>query len=135
MSYQIKTTNIMKQGEDPTLSINEIFSLICPEGKSEYVSKLIEIVTGYPTFEDQIKDLKRIMVSDFGVDSEKLTNLTSLQVVQVYNNLTAFDTDDVAAYQKVCKSHLNGEITDEEFLGLQDLRSVSEFSKNLKNGQ
>ena len=124
----------MKQGDENTLSVNEIFSLICPEGKSEYVLKLIDIVVGYPTFEEQITDLKKIMVSDFGVDPEKLTNLSSLQVVQVYNNLTAFDTDDVAAYQKVCKAHLNGEIPDEEFYGLPSFRHISEFAKNLKNG-
>lgn len=124
----------MKQGDENALSVNEIFSMICPDGKSEYVSKLIDIVVGYPTFEEQIKDLKKIMEIEFHVDPERLTNLSSLQVVQVYNNLTAFDTDDVAAYQKVCTAHLNGKITDEEFSGLQNFRHISEFIKNLKNG-
>jgi hypothetical protein len=125
----------MKPGEEKTLSMNEMFSMICPEGKSEYVSKLVDIITGYPSFETQVKQLKEILTKEYGIDPERLVNLTSLQVVQVYNVFTSFDIDDVVAYQKVCKGHLNGEVPDEEFSDLQNFDNVRNYSKNLKNGQ
>ena len=116
----------LKTSEENNLNLIEIFSLLCPEGKSKYVETLLRIMKNTKNYNQYANDVKQELSNNLDLPLEKFDGIRSLHLLVHYYFLqSTFNFGDLRTFKKFC------ELNERNLIVENDLSRYNSFDQIL----
>lgn len=130
----------LKSNPENNINMFELFSLLCPEGKSKYTETLIRIMKKTPNIDEHKKEVVERLSEEFKIPKETLKQFTTLQLVFFYRLIDSmFNFSDLKSFQKFCELNERGLIKQNDlskynsFEELMNALSIAEMVADQKD--
>ena len=106
------------------INLVDLFSMICPDGKSKYIELALKLMKRTKRLDEYGEEVRKLLETKFGIDPEKLSKFTSIQILLFYKIFDDYFSDgDVVRFKKFC------ELNERGLVEKNDLSSYNNFQE------
>lgn len=107
------------------INLVDLFSLICPEGKSKYIELGLRLMKKTKRIDEYGEEVKTILETKFGIDRQKLNKFTSIQVLlfcKIFDDY--FSEGDIIKFKKFCELNERGLVEKNDLSSYDSIQQI-----------
>lgn len=107
------------------INLVDLFSLICPEGKSKYIELALKLMKRTKRLDEYAQEIKKLFSNKYGIDGEKLNKFNSVQLLISYKIFEDYFSDgDLLKFKKFCELNERGLVEKNDISTYSSLEEV-----------